>query len=98
MTSIQTMVWADGGIDLIDQTKLPHETTTFRATTVAELVDAIKRLVVRGAPAIGVAGAYGVVLAIAESDPSTDPRGFDELIDQLRNAPTHGGQPRRPGR
>lgn len=83
---METIVWNDDAVDLIDQTKLPHELTVFRATTVAELVDAIKRLVVRGAPAIGVAGGYGVVLAMGEADPATDPAAFGDLVDRLRNA------------
>ncbi|MDH4276936.1 MAG: S-methyl-5-thioribose-1-phosphate isomerase, partial [Acidimicrobiia bacterium] len=83
---MQTISWNDDAIDLIDQTKLPHELTVFRATTVAQLVDAIKRLVVRGAPAIGVAGGYGVVLAMGEADPTTDPEAFARLVDEVRNA------------
>ncbi|MDH3300194.1 MAG: S-methyl-5-thioribose-1-phosphate isomerase [Acidimicrobiia bacterium] len=83
---MQTIVWNDDAVDLIDQTKLPHELTVFRAATVAELIDAIKRLVVRGAPAIGVAGGYGVVLAMGEADPITDPDAFARLTDRLRNA------------
>ncbi len=83
---METIVWNDEAIDLIDQTKLPQELSLFRATTVAELVDAIKRLVVRGAPAIGVAGGYGVVLAMGEADPATDPAAFSGLVNRLRNA------------
>ena len=83
---MQTVVWNNEAVDLIDQTRLPHELTVFRASSVADMVDAIKRLVVRGAPAIGVAGAYGVVLAMAEADPSTEPDDFNRLIDQLRTA------------
>lgn len=83
---MQTINWNDDAIDLIDQTKLPHELTMFRAVTVAQLVDAIQRLVVRGAPAIGVAGGYGVVLAMGEADPMTDPETFARLVDEIRNA------------
>jgi methylthioribose-1-phosphate isomerase len=55
--------WVDGAVVLIDQTRLPHVEEHVRIECVEDLVDAIKRLVVRGAPAIGVAGAYGVALA-----------------------------------
>jgi methylthioribose-1-phosphate isomerase len=48
---------------IIDQTRLPEERLFLRLSTVDELVDAIKRLAVRGAPAIGVAGGFGVALA-----------------------------------
>jgi methylthioribose-1-phosphate isomerase len=54
--------WLDGRIVVLDQTALP-ELRTLELTSVDELVDAISRLVVRGAPALGVAGAMGVALA-----------------------------------
>jgi methylthioribose-1-phosphate isomerase len=55
---------ADGpAVVLLDQTRLPAEETYLTCTDVASLVDAIVRLVVRGAPLLGLAGAYGVALA-----------------------------------
>lgn len=48
---------------VIDQRALPHELHQLRITTVYEVIDAIKTLAIRGAPAIGVSGAFGVVLA-----------------------------------
>ncbi|MEX0824665.1 MAG: S-methyl-5-thioribose-1-phosphate isomerase, partial [Pirellulaceae bacterium] len=62
-----TLAWEGelpGRLLLIDQTKLPAEETTFVCETVEQTHDAIRRLVVRGAPAIGIAAAYGVVLAV----------------------------------
>lgn len=58
----RTIDWDDGRIVLVDQTALPELRTT-AVTDVDALVDAIGRLVVRGAPALGVAGALGVALA-----------------------------------
>lgn len=58
----------DGAVELVDQTLLPDKCVTLRVRTVDELVDAIRRLAVRGAPALGVAGALGVVLA--DGDPA----------------------------
>jgi methylthioribose-1-phosphate isomerase len=58
----RTIDWVDGRIVLVDQTALPAIRTVAIAQ-VDELVDAIRRLVVRGAPALGVAGALGVALA-----------------------------------
>ncbi|MFT7836759.1 S-methyl-5-thioribose-1-phosphate isomerase [Saccharothrix sp. BKS2] len=60
---MRTIDWADGRIIAIDQTLLPGELTTLRIDTVDQLVHAIRRLAVRGAPALGVAGALGVALA-----------------------------------
>jgi methylthioribose-1-phosphate isomerase len=60
---IPTVAWVHDAVELIDQTRLPHEEVVLRCEDVAAVVDAIQRLAVRGAPAIGVAGAYGVALA-----------------------------------
>ena len=55
--------WRDGAVVLIDQTLLPGEERWLRLTDADAVVDAIRRLAVRGAPAIGAAGALGVALA-----------------------------------
>jgi methylthioribose-1-phosphate isomerase len=60
---MRTIDWQNGHIVAIDQTRLPRELTLMEIHTVADLVDAIKRLAIRGAPALGVAGALGVALA-----------------------------------
>ena len=60
--------WRDGHITAIDQTALPHQLAMIRMTTVDELVDAIVRLAVRGAPLLGVAGALGVALAVRQAE------------------------------
>jgi len=64
---ISTLWWDDelGGIRYIDQTLLPTEYAIVRCTSVDRLITAIKRLEIRGAPALGVAGGYGVALAAA---------------------------------
>ncbi|WP_086842231.1 S-methyl-5-thioribose-1-phosphate isomerase [Amycolatopsis kentuckyensis] len=59
----RTIDWADGAIVIIDQTALPGEFRLLELRTVSELVDAVKRLAVRGAPALGAAGALGVALS-----------------------------------
>jgi len=83
---IPTVAWVDGAVELIDQTLLPLEERVARCEDVPTLVDAIRRLVVRGAPAIGVAGAYGVALAARLHDPATDRAAFDAAADSLRDA------------
>lgn len=59
-------IWLEGErVFLIDQTKLPAQVEILEIITEEEMWDAIKRLVVRGAPAIGLAGAFGVYLGVA---------------------------------
>ena len=59
--------WEDGGLVLLDQTKLPTEEVERAYTAWPDVAEAIRTLVVRGAPAIGVAAAFGVVLAARAS-------------------------------
>jgi methylthioribose-1-phosphate isomerase len=77
-------IWlaADGkAVEVIDQTRLPHTFATVRLATMAEVADAIRSMVVRGAPLIGAAGAWGMALAMAE-DPSEAmlARAYDVLL------------------
>jgi len=60
---MRTIDWVGGAVEVIDQTALPDELRMVRLSTVDDLVDAVRRLAVRGAPALGVAGALGVALA-----------------------------------
>jgi len=60
------VVASPGAVVIIDQTLLPHEVKFLKLTKTADLIEAIRRLAVRGAPAIGVAGAFGVALAFQE--------------------------------
>ena len=66
----KTLWWDDehASIKAIDQTLLPGEYKIIEITTVAELADAIKRLVIRGAPALGVAGAFGMALSVSRCE------------------------------
>ena len=61
---LQTISWTGHAVRLLDQTLLPTETTYVDITDERQMWDAIKRLVVRGAPAIGVAAAFGVYLGV----------------------------------
>ncbi|MDX2763530.1 S-methyl-5-thioribose-1-phosphate isomerase [Streptomyces europaeiscabiei] len=65
---LRAVDWTGNSLALIDQTVLPHRTETVEIRDVDALVSAIQRLVVRGAPAIGAAGAYGVALALLEGE------------------------------
>lgn len=60
---MRTIDWVDGEVQILDQTLLPKQKLLISISTAAELADAISRLAVRGAMALGVAGAFGVALA-----------------------------------
>lgn len=83
---IPTVAWVDAAIELIDQTRLPDVETALRCNDVDTLIDAIARLVVRGAPAIGVAGGYGVALAALANDPVTNAEAFAADVARIRAA------------
>jgi len=64
-----TIEWRDGVVRLIDQRRLPGELVFIECRTVDQLCDAIASLAVRGAPALGAAGAMGVALAVRNGEP-----------------------------
>ncbi len=74
-TNYHSIRWTGTEIEIIDQTKLPEEELYIKLYTVEETWDAISKLKVRGAPAIGIAGAYGLYLGIKDF-PETDVRTF----------------------
>ena len=76
---IPTIEWADGRIHLIDQTVLPNEFNQIYCDDVESVWEAIKSLRVRGAPAIGIAGALGAVLGIWNSKATNYPDFAAEL-------------------
>src|SRR3954471_20625922 len=66
---IKTLEWTDAGVCFIDQTKLPTEEVYVTSKTYEEVADAIKTMIVRGAPAIGVAAAMGIALGARDYKP-----------------------------
>ncbi len=89
MTSVRTVGWDDGtaSVVLLDQTRLPAEHAVLICADVDALVDAVQRLVVRGAPALGVAGAYGVALALVQARREGWPgERLDEEVRRIRDA------------
>ena len=65
---MKTIEWKDNSVIMIDQTKLPNSLEYVTYTDYNKVADAIRTLVVRGAPAIGVSGAFGLALAALQSD------------------------------
>lgn len=78
----QTLTWKDGEFYLLDQTQLPLKTVVEKQETVEQVWDAIKQLKVRGAPAIGIAGAYGLVLSMQDQLQLDSSQFFDRLQEQ----------------
>jgi methylthioribose-1-phosphate isomerase len=67
---IETIQWTDEGVVMIDQTRLPNEELYVTCRDYKEVADAIRTMIIRGAPAIGVAAAMGVAIGIAQADPT----------------------------
>ncbi len=68
---IKTLEWTDSGVRFIDQTKLPMEESYVTCKTHEQVADVIRTMVVRGAPAIGVAAAMGIALGVKNSKASS---------------------------
>jgi methylthioribose-1-phosphate isomerase len=85
---MRTLDWDDGAIIAIDQCALPHHETILRIDTVEELVSAVRRLAIRGAPARGVAGALGVALSVRHRtrDRRIDEAAVREDAERLASA------------
>ena len=80
--TLKTIEWKNGSVVMIDQTKLPSKLVFVTLTDYNQVADAIKTLVIRGAPAIGISGAFGLALAALNSKANSK----DELINELKHA------------
>ena len=86
-TPFKAIEWKENKIVLLDQTQIPISETYISYDELAPYIDAIQRLVVRGAPALGVAGAYGVVLVIDEAArKGHSAQELEHNLDLLRDA------------
>ncbi len=81
-SSLRTVEWKDNKVIMIDQTKLPNELLFVEYNDFNQVANAIKTLIVRGAPAIGVSGAFGLGLAALQSKATTK----EELLSDLEEA------------
>lgn len=84
MSRIKTIEWENDVVRIVDQTKLPLELAYEQIDNVNQMFDAIKILKVRGAPAIGIAAAFGVYLAVKKFP--TDGKKSDFLAILQKNA------------
>jgi methylthioribose-1-phosphate isomerase len=83
---IQTLEWTDKGVRFLDQTKLPTEESYVTATSYQQVADAIRSMVVRGAPAIGVAAGMGIALGVKNSKAETVgdlKKDFDQICSAI---------------
>ncbi|MYV98996.1 S-methyl-5-thioribose-1-phosphate isomerase [Streptomyces sp. SID3343] len=84
---VRSLEWLDTGLRLLDQTALPQRVVYLDITDVDALIDAIRRLAVRGAPALGAAGAYGVAVAMRQGErQGWDAGRLDAEITRVRDA------------
>jgi methylthioribose-1-phosphate isomerase len=80
---VETIQWTSGGVVMIDQTRLPREERYVTCTTYEEVAEAIRSMVIRGAPAIGVAAAMGIALGIAQANGSDLDSQFEKVCYTL---------------
>ena len=80
--TLRTIEWKNNSVVMIDQTKLPSELVFVKYTDYNDVAEAIRTLVVRGAPAIGVSGAFGMALAALQSSSKTK----EGLLSDLEKA------------
>ncbi len=88
-TLAPSVAWTGDRIEIIDQTRLPDEFEIIELVSVDAVVDAICRLAVRGAPAIGACGALGIVIGLDERHPEDLPAArsaLDELVEVIGSA------------
>jgi methylthioribose-1-phosphate isomerase len=81
-SSLRTIEWKNNAVIMIDQTKLPNKLVFVKYTDYQDVANAIRTLVVRGAPAIGVSGAFGLALAALQSKTKTK----EKLLEDLEKA------------
>ena len=82
---VSTVHWEDEAVVMIDQRLLPHEEVYLRCGNHLEVAEAIRGMAIRGAPAIGVAAAFGVAIGVRRSSAKGEPlrREFDTICDDL---------------
>jgi methylthioribose-1-phosphate isomerase len=77
---VETIEWTSAGVVMIDQTKLPRQEVYVTCKDYRDVAEAIRGMIIRGAPAIGVAAAMGVALGMQQADSSAE---FEEICETL---------------
>jgi len=80
---VETIEWTDAGVVMIDQTRLPLEEKYVTCRSYEEVATAIRDMIIRGAPAIGVAAAMGVAIGVMQADPADLDRQFETICNTL---------------
>jgi methylthioribose-1-phosphate isomerase len=80
---VETIEWSDSGVVMIDQTRLPREQVFVTCKTYEEVAEAIQSMVIRGAPAIGVAAAMGIALGVLHASPEHLTTQFERICEKL---------------
>jgi methylthioribose-1-phosphate isomerase len=80
---VETIEWTDGGVVMIDQTRLPLEEKYVTCRNYEEVATAIRDMIIRGAPAIGVAAAMGVAIGVEQADAGDLDAQFATICDTL---------------
>jgi methylthioribose-1-phosphate isomerase len=78
---IETIQWTDSGVVMIDQTRLPREELYVTCTDYRQVAEAIRSMIIRGAPAIGVAAAMGIALGMRDAKSAAE---FDSICETIR--------------
>ena len=80
---VETIQWTDAGVVMIDQTKLPRQTVFVTCRNYEEVAEAIRSMVIRGAPAIGVAAAMGVAIGVQHANAARLDEEFEHICSVL---------------
>jgi methylthioribose-1-phosphate isomerase len=80
---VETIQWTDAGVVMIDQTRLPFEETFVTCRNYQEVAKAIRDMIIRGAPAIGVAAAMGVAIGVLQTEEANLDAEFEQICQTL---------------
>ena len=80
---VETIQWTDAGVVMIDQTRLPFEESFVNCRSYQEVAQAIRDMIIRGAPAIGVAAAMGVAIGVLQTDEDVLDAEFEKICSTL---------------